>query len=54
MLTYKNSQSLFRSIITNRGESYPDENYAREIMQLFTIGIYKTNMDGSYQLDKNG
>jgi uncharacterized protein (DUF1800 family) len=25
----------------------PDENYAREIMQLFTIGLYELNNDGS-------
>lgn len=25
----------------------PDENYARELMQLFTLGLYKLNMDGS-------
>ena len=33
---------------------HPDENYAREIMQLFTIGLYKLNIDGSKQLDGNG
>ena len=27
----------------------PDENYAREIMQLFTIGLYELNNDGSYR-----
>lgn len=27
--------------------SFPDENYAREIMQLFSIGIYKMNNDGT-------
>jgi len=32
----------------------PNENYAREIMQLFTIGLYKLNQDGSQQLDVNG
>ena len=30
---------------------HPDENYAREIMQLFTIGLYELNMDGSFVLD---
>jgi uncharacterized protein (DUF1800 family) len=25
----------------------PDENYAREVMQLFTIGLYKLNLDGT-------
>ncbi|MEO7098254.1 MAG: DUF1800 family protein [Luteolibacter sp.] len=33
---------------------YPDENYAREIMQLFTIGIWQLNPDGSRKLDGNG
>jgi uncharacterized protein (DUF1800 family) len=30
--------------------SIPDENYARELMQLFTIGLYELNMDGSQVL----
>ena len=30
-----------------RSGSLPDENYAREIMQLFTIGLYKLNNDGT-------
>jgi uncharacterized protein (DUF1800 family) len=33
---------------------FPDENYARELMQLFTIGTSKLNMDGSYMLNANG
>ncbi len=32
----------------------PDENYARELLQLFTIGLVKLNTDGSVQLDENG
>jgi uncharacterized protein (DUF1800 family) len=28
----------------------PDENYARELMQLFTVGLYKLNPDGTQQL----
>src|SRR5215831_15730852 len=30
--------------------SIPDENYARELMQLFTIGLYQLNMDGTLVL----
>ncbi|MBO9711514.1 MAG: DUF1800 domain-containing protein [Sphingomonas sp.] len=30
--------------------SLPDENFARELMQLFTIGLYQLNMDGSQKL----
>ena len=31
-----------------------NENYARELMQLFTIGLYQLNQDGSLQLDTSG
>lgn len=31
----------------------PDENYAREIMQLFTLGVYELNIDGSLVLDED-
>ena len=32
----------------------PDENYAREIMQLFSIGLVGLHPDGSLKLDGNG
>ena len=32
----------------------PDENYAREVMQLFTIGLYELNPDGTHKLDADG
>jgi uncharacterized protein (DUF1800 family) len=32
----------------------PDENYAREVMQLFTIGLYQLNPDGTQKLDPTG
>ncbi len=32
----------------------PDENYAREVMQLFTIGLYMLNQDGTYVTDSTG
>jgi uncharacterized protein (DUF1800 family) len=32
---------------------FPDENYAREIMQLFSIGLYELNSDGSRKTDAN-
>ena len=32
----------------------PDENYARQVMQLFTIGLYQLNDDGSQKLDSTG
>lgn len=40
---------------TNEEENiHPDENYAREIMQLFTIGLYALNRDGSRKVDASG
>ena len=32
----------------------PNENYARELMQLFTLGVVKLNLDGSIQRDAAG
>ena len=32
----------------------PDENYAREVMQLFTIGLYELNPDGTLRTDAGG
>ena len=32
----------------------PDENYAREVMQLFSIGLWKLNPDGTRMLDGLG
>lgn len=32
----------------------PDENFARELMQLFSIGLYELQMDGSLRTDVNG
>lgn len=32
----------------------PDENYARELMQLFTIGLVRLNQDGSLQTGAGG
>lgn len=35
----------------DEGTIQPDENYAREIMQLFTIGLKELNLDGTEKLD---
>jgi uncharacterized protein (DUF1800 family) len=32
----------------------PNENYARELMQLFSIGLYNLNLDGSLTLSSTG
>jgi uncharacterized protein (DUF1800 family) len=48
-LTYKGSRKANPAT-----GSLPDENYARELMQLFTIGLVQLNLDGSPKLDTNG
>ena len=34
--------------------TYPDENYAREVMQLFSVGLNQLHPDGSLILDSSG
>lgn len=45
---------LYLTSIHNQKESgsrVPDENYAREVMQLFSIGLYELNPDGTQVLN---
>ncbi len=35
-------------------KTLPDENFARELMQLFTIGLYELNQDGTAKTDAAG
>ena len=53
MLTFLNSRSLRYTWHYNRKVEYPDENFAREIMQLFSVGLTKLNLDGSHVVDVN-
>src|SRR5437763_10478992 len=47
--------SLLRSDKPNAATNvHADQNYAREVMQLFTVGLVKLNLDGSVVLDANG
>jgi uncharacterized protein (DUF1800 family) len=34
--------------------THPNENYAREVLQLFSIGLTRLNLDGTPQLDASG
>jgi uncharacterized protein (DUF1800 family) len=58
-VTYSPSMAQFLTYLNNRKEDpsenrVPDENYAREIMQLFTIGLVELNRDGTLRLDGSG
>lgn len=46
-VTYKNGQGVTVNVV-------PDENYAREVMQLFSIGLVERNPDFSARLDGTG
>jgi uncharacterized protein (DUF1800 family) len=50
-LTYMNNHATDSN---NGKQIFPDENYARELMQLFSIGLYQLNLDGTEKKDGNG
>ena len=58
LLEEVSTSTAMGSFLTYRGNrkavpavgSLPDENYARELMQLFTIGLLELNLDGSLRL----
>ncbi|MEO0794314.1 MAG: DUF1800 family protein [Verrucomicrobiota bacterium] len=55
-VTYHPCMGAFLSHRGNRPANpdlnlFPDENYSREIMQLFSIGLWMLNNDGTLQLD---
>ncbi len=57
-VTYHPAMGKYLSYIGNARAgmigAHPDENYAREVMQLFSIGLYLLNPDGSYKKDRKG
>jgi uncharacterized protein (DUF1800 family) len=56
-ITLNPTMGNFLSMLQNdkgNATTDPDENYAREVMQLFTIGLWQLNDDGSQKLDTNG
>ncbi len=58
-MTLNPSMGLYLSHYNNPKEVleeklHPDENYAREIMQLFSIGLFELNLDGSRKKDVDG
>ncbi len=58
-VTYNPSMGIYLTYLNNPKANlalnqFPDENYSRELMQLFTIGTVMLNNDGSIMLDNNG
>lgn len=56
-VTYHPVMGVYLSHMRNRksnGVRFPDENYAREVMQLFSIGLYQLQMDGRLKTTTNG
>ncbi len=59
-VTYHPTMAEFLSLDGNakagfyNANSRPDENYAREVMQLFTIGLVQLNPDGTTVVDAQG
>ena len=56
-VTYHPIMGIWLSSLRNQKASsstFPDENYAREIQQLFSIGLNQLNPDGTYVLDTDG
>jgi uncharacterized protein (DUF1800 family) len=58
-VTYSPAMAEFLTYMRNRkGDPekgrMPDENYAREILQLFSIGLIELNMDGTPKLGADG
>ncbi|MEM7588204.1 MAG: DUF1800 family protein [Acidobacteriota bacterium] len=52
------AMGLYLSHLFNRRSDaslnrFPDENFAREVMQLFSIGLYELNPDGTRMLDSS-
>lgn len=58
-VTLHPAMGVFLSHVNNRKASpaantFPDENYAREVMQLLSIGLFELNLDGTPIVDGSG
>ena len=58
-VTYSPAMAIYLTYLYNRKgdpttNRLPDENYARELMQLFTIGLNELELDGALRLDGGG
>ena len=60
-ITYSPSMAVYLTFMNNPATDtlngnniFPDQNYAREIMQLFSIGLFQLNVDGTEIVDSTG
>lgn len=58
-VTLHPSMGVYLSHVNNRKanpdkNTFPDENYAREVMQLFSIGLFELNRNGTLKRDDQG
>ena len=57
-ITLNPAMGVFLNTLGNRKADgrgrVPDENYGREVMQLFSIGLYELNIDGTLRTDSAG
>ncbi len=59
MITLHPLMGYYLSHLRNRkgdlaAQRFPDENFAREIMQLFSIGLWRLNADGTHVVGDDG
>jgi hypothetical protein len=52
-ITLNPGMGLYLDMLGN-SRSNPNENYAREVLQLFSVGLDRLNIDGTPQLDAQG
>jgi uncharacterized protein (DUF1800 family) len=56
-VTFHPIMGVWLSHLRNRKATtttFPDENYGREVLQLFSMGLYQLNPDGTHVTDSNG
>jgi hypothetical protein len=53
-LTLDASMGTYLDLVNSGVSGAANENYPREVMQLFSIGLYQLNTDGSVQVDGQG
>ena len=58
-VSHSTAMAMYLTFLRNKKgdlilNTQPDENYARELMQLFSIGLVELNFDGSFKRDAQG